>query len=59
MLSFILRLTGGETVKISSLECKTEIKNFLTVMKTTTEEYVSFQSKKINIILSNYLEIFK
>jgi len=46
MLSFILRLTGGETVKISSLECKTEIKNFLTVMKTTTEEYVSFQSKK-------------
>ena len=39
--------TMGETVRISSLECKTEIKNFLTVMKTTSEECINFGRDEI------------
>jgi len=37
----------GETVEFSSLECKTEIKNFLTVMKTTSEECINFGRDEI------------
>jgi hypothetical protein len=40
------RLTRG-TVEFSSLECKTEIKNFLTVMKTTSEECINFGRDEI------------
>ena len=40
------RLTRG-TVEFSSLGCKTEIKNFRTVMKTTSEECINFGRDEI------------
>jgi hypothetical protein len=41
------RITMGETVRISSLECSTKVKNFLTVMKTTSQECINFGRDEI------------
>ena len=41
------RITMGETVRISSLKCSTKVKNFLTVMKTTSQECINFGRDEI------------